>query len=130
MERGLIEVEDAPFIAVELVVKGQGREQELWFRSNVDDWVVLDQEHRLRVSHDPETQEPRPYITMRKGLEALLVRSVFYQLVALAETETETADSAPRLGVWSKGCFFPLDAAETVPAPASGDPGDEENDKP
>ncbi|MGO1118755.1 DUF1285 domain-containing protein [Rhodovibrionaceae bacterium A322] len=109
VERGLIEVEDAPFIAVELLVKGSGKDQELHFRSNVDDWTVLDDEHGLRVAHDPETGEPRPYIHVRRGLEALLVRSVFYQLVELAEPEDDS-DTA-RMGVWSKGCFFPLEAS-------------------
>lgn len=106
-ERGRVEVEDAPFLAVELSVSGQGRTQALCFRTNVDDWVVLDAEHPLRLACNADSGAPRPYILVRSGLEARLVRSVFYELVELAEPETQAGRE--RLGVWSKGSFFPLD---------------------
>ena len=43
---------------------------------------------------------------VRDGLEALIVRSVFYDLVALGD-ERPGADG-PVLGVWSSGRFFAL----------------------
>ena len=106
VERGRIIVDDAPFTAVELDVKGQGREQILRFRTNVDDWVEADRDHPIRVAEDPETGEPSPYVLVRAGLEALIGRSVFYQLVEGAEERV--LDGTTTLGVWSKGQYFPL----------------------
>jgi hypothetical protein len=110
-ERGVIEVEDAPFTAVELTVEGSGPGQILRFRTNVDDDVVVDEAHPIRVAFSPERGEPRPYVLVRERLEALIVRSVYYQLVDAGE-EHECAGS--RLyGVWSCGTFFPLGQAVT-----------------
>ena len=57
-ERGKIEVEDAPFIAVELDWGGDGRRQTLSFRTNIDQVITAGQDHPLRVSHDVLTSEP------------------------------------------------------------------------
>ena len=108
-ERGRIEVEDAPFTAVELAVEGSGPGQVLSFRNNVDDWVAAGPDHPLRVAEDPGTGEPSPYILVREGLEALILRSVFYEMVELAETRE--MDGTEWLGLWSKGVFFPLGTA-------------------
>ena len=43
---------------------------------------------------------------MRRNLEALIHRNVFYQLVELA-VEREI-DAEPWLGVWSSGQFYPI----------------------
>ena len=104
VERGLIEVEDAPFVAVELRVDRQGGEQRLSFRTNLDEWVTADAEHPIRVETDPATGEPSPYVLVRQRLEARIARSVFYELVELAEER----DGVP--GVTSAGTFFPLGA--------------------
>ena len=58
---------------------------------------------------NPETGEPHPYLHVRRGLEALIARPVFYELVELAE-ERETSDG-PRLGVTSNGAWFPVGPA-------------------
>jgi len=104
VETGRIEVEDSPFIAVELMSEGEGAARVLRFRTNVDDVVRLDAEHPLRVE-ESAAQEPRPYILVRGRLEARLARSVFYELVAIAEADPH--DPAV-LGVHSAGHFFPL----------------------
>lgn len=106
VERGLIEVEDAPFTAVELQVEGTGRDQVLRFRTNLDDWVEAGPDHPIRVETNAATGEPSPYILVRDRLEALILRPIFYQLVEIGE-ETEEGGT-PRLGVWSKGTFFTL----------------------
>lgn len=106
VEKGRIRVEDAPFLAVELTVSGEGRTQELSFRTNLDDVVVAGPEHHIRVTHD-DSQTPRPYIAVRERLEALIARPVFYQLVELGE---EGPGSPPGFGVWSRGEFFALGA--------------------
>ncbi len=112
VERGRIAVEDAPFIAVELWWKdcdcGDGKPRQcLTFRTNLDQIVTADADHPIRVHLDPHTREPRPYVTVRPGLEAKINRAVFYELVALGETET--LDGREVLGVWSEGVFFPID---------------------
>jgi len=102
-ERGRIEVEDAPFLAVEMRQEASGAAQNLLFRTNVDDWVVLDTAHSLRIGIDPQTQTPVPYIHIRRGLEARIVRSVYYELAALAVRHPQEADL---YGVYSGGDFF------------------------
>ncbi len=109
-ERGRIIVDDAPFTAVELSVDGQGRQQALTFRTNLDDAVTADADHPIRVAHDAETGEPSPYIMVRNGLEARVVRSVYYQLVDLGEERR--VDGVKMYGVWSSNRFFPLGSLE------------------
>ena len=110
VERGRIEVDDAPFTAVELKAEGSGRSQRLAFRTNVDEVVVAGAEHPIRVQHDPATGEPAPYILVRPGLEALIVRPVYYQLVELG---VERRQGAHHLyGVWSEDRFFVLGTLE------------------
>lgn len=104
-ERGRIEVEDAPFMAVELRRDGAGCGQMLHFRTNVDDWVALDAAHALYLRAAPETGMLEPYIHIRGGLEAKIARSVYYELAALVEN----APADEHLyGVYSGGVFFPL----------------------
>lgn len=112
VERGRIVVEDAPFVAVALNAEGAGKTQTLSFTTNLDEIVPAGPDHPLRVETAPDG-EPSPYILVRPGLEALLARPVFYELVDLA-AEAEI-DGERQFGVWSGGMFFCL-----------GDPGDEE----
>ena len=106
VEQGVIQVEDAPFTAVELEVSGEGRDTVLKFRNNFDEWVTADADHPIRVEQDPETGEPSPYIRIRDNLDALILRPVFYELVDIA-TSVER-DGGAVLGVWSTGQFFEL----------------------
>lgn len=100
-----IQVEDAPFVAVELKSDGEGRDRSLAFRLNTGDLVVAGAEHGLRF--DTKDDGPRPYLHVRAGLEALVVRPVFYELAEIALSEEAAAP-----GVWSDGVFFPIgDAA-------------------
>jgi hypothetical protein len=109
-ERGRIEVEDAPFIAVELDWRGVGRDQKLTFRTNVDELVTAGAEHPIRIAHDILTCEPTPYLRVRgtpqAPVEARISRAVYYELVALAEPSM--VRGRHMLGVWSDGLFFPL----------------------
>lgn len=114
-ERGTIEVEDAPFVAVEVFWRRCEGRQCLTFRTNLDEMVTADADHPIRVAIDPRTRQPRPYVTVRPGLEARINRAVFYELVALAEPERVQGREV--LGVWSEGIFFPIDE---VPAVAAG----------
>lgn len=106
VEKLKIKVEDAPFLAVEVVREGKGENQVLSFRTLTNDWVVAGKENSIRVSSDKETGEPSPYILVRDNLEALINRPVFYELVEMAEHIKKGKKEI--LGVWSGGEFFAL----------------------
>jgi len=110
-ERGLIDVEDAPFVAVELDWTGHGSQQTLSFRINTDQCITAGREHPIRIAHDLLTCEPTPYLHVRDGkgnfpLEARINRATYYELVALAEPGMHQGRKV--LGVWSDGVFFSL----------------------
>jgi len=107
VEKMRITVEDAPFIAVR-VDQGQAADgtETLSFLTNVGDEVVAGPENAIRVEMDEATGEPRPYLHVRRGLEALIARPVFYELVELAR-ERQTPEG-PQLGVSSNGAWFPV----------------------
>jgi hypothetical protein len=110
-ERGFIDVEDAPFLAVELDWTGHGPQQNLTFRINTDQCITAGREHPIRISHDLLTCEPTPYLHVRDGkgklpLEARINRATYYELVALAEPGMHQGRKV--LGVWSQGVFFSL----------------------
>jgi len=110
-----IKVDDAPFVAVDVDAEGEGRDQRLVFRTNLDDSVTASADRPIRVRFDPATAEPSPYVLVRDGLEALIARSVYYRLVAMGEEH-----ATPRgreLGVWSGGTFFVLGALDHAGAP-------------
>jgi hypothetical protein len=109
-EKGRIEVEDVPFVAVEATIEGAGREQTVTLRTNLDEIVMLDRAHPLRIVEDPATREPAPYVLVRDGLEARLARPVFYELVERGEEREEGGTRV--LGIWSAGAFFRLGALD------------------
>jgi hypothetical protein len=112
VERGRIQVEETPWVAVELTWGKccQGRGQCLTFRTNVDQVVTAGPDHPIRVSHNALTEEPTPYVLIRQGdgapLEARIGRAVYYELVALAVPGCHGGKKC--LGVWSSNMFFPL----------------------
>ncbi len=99
-EKLRIKVEDAPFVAVRVDRVGEG----LRFITNVGDEVEAGPDHPIRVAAGPGG-EPRPYLHVRGGLEALIARPVFYELAELAEER----EGVP--GVASNGAWFPLEPA-------------------
>lgn len=111
VEKLRIRVDDAPFVAVAMSVHGSDRDQVLTFRTNVGDEIMAGRDHPIRVEHDAESEEPSPYVHVRANLEALIARSVFYDLVELADEYEHNGEQA--FGVWSAGAFFVL-----------GDPGE------
>jgi hypothetical protein len=101
VEKLRIDVEEAPFLGVSMEVRGEGHNQQIAIASNVGDVVVVDATHPLRVVD--QDNKPRPFVEVRAGLDALLSRPLYYQLVEISETlDDGTA------GVWSAGSFFPL----------------------
>jgi len=107
-EKARIQVDDAPFVAVAVEAEGEGRDRVLRFRTNVDEIVIADADHPIRVAYDSADGEPAPYVMVRDGLEALINRPVFYELVELGAA----AEDGRNYGVWSAGAFFSLGALE------------------
>lgn len=101
VEQGRITVEDAPFVAINCQRTPDG----LLFTTNLDHSFMAGSDHPIRVSEDPVTGEPRPYVLVRPGLEALIARPVFYDLVDWA------VERDGRLEIDSGGVYFPLGPA-------------------
>ena len=108
VEKVDVAVDDAPFLAVEMQADGDGRRQQLTFRTNVDDLVACGPAHPMRFALEAAGGGLKPYLRVRGRLEALVTRAVYYDLVELAVTEA--AGGREQLGVWSGGAFFPLEA--------------------
>jgi len=108
VEKMRIRVDDAPFLAVLLDRHGEGLDQRLVFTTNVGDEVLAGAQNPIRVVINPMNGGPAPYVHVRRGLEALIARPVYYQLAEIAER----GNSPRELGVWSDGCFFALGSAE------------------
>ena len=107
-EKCRIRVDDAPFVAVAMDVKGMGNDQSITFITNLGERVSAGSCFPIRVEVNSETLEPAPYVLVRDRLEALISRAVFYDLVELAvEIESE---GQRVFGVWSNGFFFQLGA--------------------
>ena len=100
-----ITVEDAPFLAVEMAVEGEGAGRTIAFRTNVDDLVSVDAAHGLRFEQDPQGGL-KPYLHVRRGLWALVTRALTYELVDLAE-EREI-DGETWLGIEAGGIFHTI----------------------
>lgn len=107
VERGRIVVDDAPFLAVEMSTSGEGGQQVLSFRTNLDEWVEAGPDHPIRVELHPESGEPAPYIAIRNGLDARISRSVYYEMVDRAVVRDQD-DGEAEVGVWSNQVFFAL----------------------
>jgi hypothetical protein len=54
------------------------------FTTNIGEHIIVDHAHGLRIDIDVNTQQPRPYLHLHDGLEALISRSAFYDLINLA----------------------------------------------
>ena len=104
VEKLSIEVEDAPFLAVELKSEGDGRDRALAFRLNTGELIPAGPDNPIRVRET--TDGPHPYLQVRGGLEALATRAVYYELMNLALDE-----GAEPVGLWSNGAFFALDGS-------------------
>jgi uncharacterized protein len=111
VEKVGIEVEDAPFVGVELRVDAPGA---ISFRDNVDEWTPIDADHPLRF-HPGAAEGLKPYYRVRGDLWALVKRALYYDLVALGETRRQ--DGEDWFGVASNGAFFPMARAGELDSP-------------
>jgi hypothetical protein len=108
VEKLSIEVEDAPFVAVEMTSEGEGQTRRLAFRTNVGDLVVAGPDRPLVIAD--RGHGAHPYLRVRGGLDALVARPVYYELAHFALDGEPGPGGEP--GVWSEGAFFALGPAD------------------
>ncbi|WP_274630590.1 DUF1285 domain-containing protein [Arvimicrobium flavum] len=106
VERVGIRVADAPFVAVEMNVSGEGDDQIITFRTNVGDVVEAGPDNPLRFVDEDDTAGLKPYVLVRGRLEALVARPVMYELVEYGE-EIEV-EGTPMFAVRSRGEVYPI----------------------
>lgn len=108
-----IQVDDAPMVAVDFTVTGEGRNQTLQFVTKTEDEAAMGPDHPLRVIRAAKSGEPSPYILIRPGLEALIDRKSFYRMVELGCHEVTGGQGW--FGLWSQGTFFPVIPSAELP---------------
>ena len=111
VEKVGIRVDDAPFLAVEMLKEKHGRDRLLRFRTNVDDWVEAGPGHALKFVPEA-TGGLKPYVHVRRDLWAKVTRALFYDLVALGEQRE--LGGKQMFGVASKGEFFSMAEASAL----------------
>ena len=106
VEKLIIEVEVTPFRAIAMTSEGEGPSRTIAFELDSGDAIILGPGHPLTITSDGNGPSPR--IAVRHGLEALIARSLYYELaeIALAEAPNNPENSPP--GIWSDGAFFAL----------------------
>ena len=111
VEKVGIQVDDAPFLAVEMRDELHEGQRQLNFRTNVDDWVACDAAHRLRF--EPAADDGLvPYLHVRADLWAKVTRALYYELVDMGVERM--IDGRPMFGIESGGEFFTMADAEQV----------------
>jgi hypothetical protein len=118
IEKVGIKVEDAPFLAVEMIVARPRAEQVLRFSTNVGDCVEACAKHPIRFEKSA-FDGIKPYINVRGDLWALVTRALFLDLAGLGETKEHEGELC--FGVFSAGVFFVMAGAGEVEAIESGD---------
>ena len=103
IEQLRIRVDEEPFVAIDLDVRGVGRQTDLLFRTNVGDLVLADADHPL------VQRAGKPCVLVRHGLHARLARSVYYRLAEHAYEVAAAIHLPATYAVSSSGCEFRLD---------------------
>jgi len=104
-EKVRIQVEHAPFVITQWHIHDSEAGPAIEVISNLAHSAVLSDEHPLEVDNrNPE--QPRPYVTLHRGLKALVHRNVFYQWVDIAKPAM--VDGKQHLIISSGNCQFSL----------------------
>ena len=102
VEKIKIEVEDKPFVIVDFEVIKRNEEQSIIFKTNTEEVFEVNKNHPIRIDTNKADSEPSPYVLVRRNLEGLLSRNVFYRLVDMSEE----IDGV--YGIFSSGKFYSL----------------------
>lgn len=103
VEKIKIEVEDKPFVIVDFEITVNKGNQVISFKTNTEEVFDVNSEHPIRIELKHSTQEPAPYVLVRKNLEGLISRNIYYKLIDICE---KVGDS---YGIYSSNQFFKLD---------------------
>ena len=106
VEKVRIQVEDAHFVATSIHQETKNGIKNLYFTTNLNEEILLSNQNPIDIKIDINTEEPSPYILVRKNLKALISRSVFYELIDLAKKQT--IDSAEYLILESNNEIFKI----------------------
>jgi len=106
VEKLCIRIEDAPFVAVEMTRSEKDGKPSITFRTNVGDVITASANNPLRFVVSGEHQQLKPYVLVRGRLEALLARSVTYEL--LEHGEEADIDGKAMFVIRSEGEVFPV----------------------
>ena len=101
-EKGKIEVEDSPFIIISFDIKSLNKNQEIIFKTNIGEEIVLSKKNFL--FYKKYKQSFIPYIVIRKNINAKILRSVYYQLI----NKFINKNKKKKLKIKSKGYEFAL----------------------
>jgi hypothetical protein len=95
-EKIQIQVEDVPLLVVDVnQVEDQGQTF-IRCTTKTGDVVIADAEHRIEMRHFNQNgvDERRPYIRIRRNLDALIHRNAFYHLIGWSELQPKEAGEA------------------------------------
>ena len=108
VEKGRIDVEVAPLFITGIQIDSHGEpdSQTICVSTSTDDTCVIGPENPLNITSSPEG-ELLPTVIIRDGLSGLFNRATYYDLMDLV-VEGPAPDH--RLGIWSDGVFFELEA--------------------
>jgi uncharacterized protein len=112
VERMSVDVADAHFLAIRADLVGEGDDQAIVFTTNMNETIAAGPDLPIRVTIDPITNEPRPYVLVRGRLEARILRAPFYEMVDWAQER----DGVLRLR--SQGAEFVLGSVQALGASA------------
>ena len=112
VEKVGIMVDDVPFIANDFEKIIENKKSYLVFFTNIDETIILSKKNPFRISINDKTQEPSPYIMVRKNIDAKIDRKSFYRLLDLAEYSLVKGQEW--LGIHSDSTFFPIISKEKL----------------
>ncbi len=95
-EKIQIQVEDAPLLVVDVAQVEDAGQIFIRCTTKTGDVVIADAEHpiEMRTFHQNGVDEIRPYIRIRRNLDALIHRNAFYHLISWSDLRSTDAGEA------------------------------------
>jgi hypothetical protein len=110
VEKWRIKVEVAPLFVIAAERETRDGSQAIKLTTRTGDIVVVDSQHPLSMQPFPGSAEPLPLVLIRRNLQALLSRNVFYQIVEWAAeiSDDQNTSETHELSISSMGSVFVL----------------------
>jgi len=106
VEKWRIQVEVAPLFVIAAERQTRDAVQAIKLTTRTGDVVIVDSQHPLSMHTFPGSEEPLPLVLVRRNLQALLSRNVFYEIVEWAAESRDT--ESHQLSISSMGEDFIL----------------------